>query len=116
PGHKESTFETGETCPFCASERGEDPLDQLDDESEEDRDLRANVAAYYGRGRMLWNEARKLIKEGTGRDKAAGAKLAAESIKYERLATEIAEQLAGRAHGRKLMNHERLMAGLRRMN
>jgi len=116
PGHKGTTFETGEICPFCASDRGEDPLDVLDDESEEDRGLRADVAAYRGRARMLWNEGKKLIKEGTGRDKASGAKLVAESIKYERLATEIAEVLAGRAHDRKLMNHEKLMAGLRRLN
>lgn len=116
PGHESATFEVGEVCPFCASETGEDPLDQLEDESPEDRSLRADVNAFRGRARMLFNEGKALIKEGTGRDKAAGAKLVAESIKYERLANDIAEKLASRAHDRKLMNHEKLMAGLRKAN
>ncbi len=114
-GHQSVEFLRSEVCPYCVSDPGPE-IDLEGDDDHEDREIRRTAQEYQSRARFLWRHGHDLIDSGTALDCSVGAKLVAESTKLERLAGERFETLAARAHDKRLLAHEKQMAGLRRSN
>jgi hypothetical protein len=103
-------FPRGEVCQLCVDDPGPAPGDGEQDD--EDRELIIREREYRSMEKFLHRRARELIEDGTERDVHAAAKLLAEGTKLARIALEIHNQLLDLKLERKLIKHDRELAGL----
>jgi hypothetical protein len=88
------------------------PVERVASSVEIDAEIIKDIDADLALARFLHRFGRDLIEDGTAIDRNVAAKLIAEGTKLKYRALEEKSKLAGRAHSRYLVEHEKEIKGL----